>query len=169
MKIFVRVLLVVFVIFFLFGITRSRAQFFVFGNPLEGKPAPEFTLPTLMNEAVTMSEYRNGQPALMFFWATWCPHCREALEDLNARAAEIETQGIKTILVDVGEARSGVESYLADHSITLDVFLDESSSVAQEYSLLGVPTFYLVNKEGIIKSVEHSLPENYTDILSSAN
>lgn len=169
MKIVIRVLVVVFVIFFLFGISRSRAQFFVFGNPLEGKPAPEFTLPTLMNEAVTMSEYRNGQPALMFFWATWCPHCREALEDLNTRAAEIKNQGIKIILVDVGEARNGVQSYLVDHSITLDVFLDESSSVAQEYSLLGVPTFYLINKQGIVRSVEHSLPEDYVEILSSEN
>ena len=169
MKIAIRILLVMFVFLFIFGIARSRAQFFVFGNPLEGKPAPDFTLSTLTQKAVTMSVYRSGQPAMIFFWATWCPHCREALDDLNARSVELEKQKIKIILVDVGEIKADVESYLNDHKVTLDVFFDEDSSISEKYSLVGVPTFYLINKEGIIKSVEHSFPEDYSTLLKSAN
>lgn len=169
MKIVGRILLVVFIFLFIFGISRSRAQFFIFGNPLEGKAAPDFTLATLTKESVTMSEYREGQPAILFFWAIQCPHCREALDDLNVRAPEIQKQGFKIILVDVGESKFDVESYIKDHNVGLDVFLDEDSSVASDYSIIGVPTFFLVDKDGIVRSAEHTFPEEYQNLLKTSN
>jgi peroxiredoxin len=137
----------------------------MFGNPLEGKAAPDFTLSTLTKNSVKLSEYRQGQPAIIFFWATWCPHCREALEVLDARAFEIEKQGIKVVLVDVGEDKGDVASYLKAHNIKADVFLDEDTSVSNDYSILGVPTFFLVTQEGMIKAVQHTFPEDYQEIF----
>jgi len=166
MKIVARIVLIAFIFLFVVGLARSRAQLFMFGNPLEGKEAPGFALSTLTKETVKLSEYRGKESAIIFFWATWCPHCRTALEDLNSRANEIQKQGIKIILVDVGEQKSQVKDYAQQHQVTLDIFLDEESSVASDYSILGVPTFFLVNKEGIIKSVKHALPEDYQSILT---
>ncbi len=166
MKVVGRVVLIVLVFLLVFGLARSRAQLFMFGNPLEGKKAPDFTLATLNKPSLSMSAYRAGQPAIIFFWATWCPHCRTALEDLDARAAEVEKKGIKIVLVDVGEPRAQVKEYAADRQVTLDIFLDEDSSVSNDYSIIGVPTFFLVNKEGVVKSVKHLLPEDYQKILT---
>ena len=115
-----------------------------------------------------MSEYRQGQPAIIFFWATWCPHCREALDTLGARVPEIEKQAIKVIVVDVGEGKNDVESYLKAHDVKLEVFFDEDSSVSSDYSILGVPTFFLISSEGTIKSVQHTFPEDYQEILKSS-
>ncbi|MCX5680735.1 MAG: redoxin domain-containing protein, partial [Candidatus Omnitrophica bacterium] len=107
-KIVGRVVLIVFIFLLIFGLSRSRAQLFTFGNSLEGKSAPEFILSTLTKKDIKLSELRNGQPAMIFFWATWCPSCRETLGALNVRAPEIEKQGLKIILVDVGESRADV-------------------------------------------------------------
>jgi len=166
MKVIGRVILIVLFFLLVFGLARSRAQLFIFGNPTEGKAAPDFTLSTLTKDAVTMSTYRGNQAAILFFWATWCPHCRTALEDLNTRATEIQNQGIKIILVDVGEPKAQVKEYADARKVTLDVFLDEDSAVSSDYSILGVPTFFLVNKEGIIKSATHLLSEDYQKILT---
>jgi peroxiredoxin len=168
MKIMGRVILIAIVFLLVFGLSRSRAQLFMLGNPLEGKTAPNFLLPTLTKEAVNLSEYREGQAAILFFWATWCPHCRTALEDLNARAQEIQSQGIKIILVDVGEQKDQVKDYSEQRRITLDVFLDEDSSVASDYSVVGVPTFFLIDKEGVVKSIKHALPQDYQELLTQA-
>ena len=54
---------------------------------LIGKPAPDFTLDTLSAKQVNMTSYRSGKKAIIFFWATWCPHCRVQLKELNARRA----------------------------------------------------------------------------------
>lgn len=169
MKIIVRVLLVALVFLFFFGIARSRAQFYIFGNPLEGKPAPEFTLSTLKKTAITMSQSRDKKPALIFFWAIQCPHCREALEDLNMRAVTLESKGLKVLLVNVAEEREDVEEYLGDQGIVLDTFLDENGTVARDYYLIGVPTFFLIDKKGIIKSAEHSFPEDFQTLLESSD
>ena len=166
MKIVGRVVLVVLLFLLVFGLSRSRAQLFMLGNPLEGKPAPSFSLSTLAKKTVSLDEYRQGQAAILFFWATWCPHCRTALEDLNAQAKDIQSQGIKIILVDVGEPKAQVKEYIEERKVTLDVFLDEDSSVSNDYSIVGVPTFFLINKEGIVKSVKHLLSEDYQKILT---
>lgn len=167
MKMIGRVVLIVLVLLLVFGLSRSKAQLFMFGNSQEGKPAADFTLSTLTQKAVTMSAYRGNAPAILFFWATWCPHCREALHDLNARASEIQAQGVKIVIVDVGEDRAQVKNYVDAHGITLEVFLDEDSLVAGDYMIVGVPTFLLINKDGIIKSVTHVLPQDYQTILTA--
>jgi peroxiredoxin len=169
MKIVGRIVLIAVVFLLIFGLSRSRAQFFSFGNGLEGESAPDFTLSTLTKDNITMSVYRGGEPAILFFWATWCPHCRSALEELNAKASQIQQQGIKIILVDVGEPKDQVRSYMVERKLTLDVFLDEDSSVSSRYSLVGVPTFFLINKEGVVKSVKHELSGDYLKSLTENN
>ena len=156
-----------FLIVFVFGLSKVNAQFFLFGNPLEGKKAPDFTLSTLKKTSVNMTEYRDGKSAILFFWTTWCPHCRSALRNLNTQYAEIEKKGIKFILINIEESKSQVASYLKRNSIRLDVFLDEDGSVAGDYALVGVPSYYLIDKNGIVISVGHDLADDYKDLLVS--
>ncbi|MBE2196670.1 MAG: TlpA family protein disulfide reductase, partial [Anaerolinea sp.] len=46
-----------------------------FGGAFVGQLAPDFTLPTLEGDLVTLSKLR-GQPILINLWASWCPPCR---------------------------------------------------------------------------------------------
>ena len=135
-------------------------------NSFIGKKAKDFTLETLSAKKVNMTDFRDGQSAIIFFWATWCPHCREQLAALNANRQEIEGKGIKIILVDTGESADEARSYVKRNQIQLEVFLDEDQTAAEDYGLIGVPTFFFVDKKGVMKAVEHYLPENYEDILS---
>ena len=135
-------------------------------NQSIGKMAPDFTLDTLNAKSVNMTKFREGKGAILFFWATWCPHCRLALKGLNQMAGDFEKKGIKLFLVDIGEDSDQVRQYIQKNKITLDVFLDMESTLAEPYGIIGVPTFVFVGSEGKIKSVEHSLPKNYEQILS---
>lgn len=143
----------------------ARAQFFFMENPLVGRPAPDFTLKTFNGEKVNMTKFRDNKSAILFFWATWCPHCREALKDLNKNRADIESKGIKVILVDMEESEQEIRRYMERNKIDMTVFLDQDSSLADPYGIIGVPTFVLVDSQGIVRAVEHSLPRNYEEIL----
>ncbi len=152
-------------IFSFFNFSYASGQMFMEKNPFIGKAAKDFTLDTLSAKKVNMTHFRDGKSAIVFFWATWCPHCREQLSSLNANRQEIEGKGIKIILVDIGENADQVRSYVEKNQVHLEVFLDEDQTSAEDYGLIGVPTFFLINKNGMTQAVEHHLPENYEEIL----
>ena len=128
-----------------------------------GKAAPDFTLQTTSGQEMNMTKFRNGDNAIIFFWATWCPHCQVALSKLNQEQGNIAKKGIKIILVDLEENAQEVRSHLKRGKIDLNVFLDQEGSLSEPYGIIGVPTFYFVDKDGIVQAVEHSLPKNYEE------
>ncbi len=151
--------------FFAITLTKASSQSFIFKNPLEGKKAPSFSLSTLDERSVDFSKYRENKKTVLFFWTTWCPHCRTALRDLNSRQDEIKQRNIALVTVNVGENRSNVESYRRKNNITMDIFLDEDSSVSEKYGVSGIPSFYYINEDGIIKATNHNLPENFETLF----
>ena len=127
-------------------------------HPLTGKPVPDFTLMKTDGTKSSLNEARAGKKAVIFFWATWCPHCRTDIQALAGRVEEFKSENIQIVLVDVGEDKSNVVSYLTAQKISVVSFLDTEEEVAQQYNLLGVPTLFFVGQDGIIKSVRHDLP-----------
>jgi peroxiredoxin len=148
--------------------TGASAQFSYMENELIGQPAPNFTLNTVSGEKIEMNQYRDGKNAIVFFWATWCPHCRSALKELNAKSEQIEAKGIKLVIVDLGEEKNVVSKYLQKNKIGFNVFLDVESELGETYGLIGVPTFFFVDQKGIVKAVKHSLPEKLESMFAAS-
>ncbi|MFH1359524.1 MAG: TlpA disulfide reductase family protein [Candidatus Omnitrophota bacterium] len=158
-------LVIVLLLFFVFTPSFAMGQLFFFGNSLEGKPAPDFTLSTTSGQKLNMTAVREGKSAIIFFWATWCPHCRSALNELNQKEKDIQQQGIKLMVVDLGESSKVVSAYQKKYNITIDMFLDTDSALGETYNIIGVPTFFLVDAKGIVRSVGHALPDDYARFL----
>lgn len=160
-----KAILLAFLVTIPLGTTHASGQLFFMENPNIGQAAPDFTLDTLRSKNVNLTQYRDGKSAIVFFWATWCPHCRVALKELNKNSAQLTEKGIKLVLVDIGESAAEVKEHLERNKIDFDVFLDEESSLSEPYGIIGVPTFYFLDDKGVVKAVEHSIPDNYEDIL----
>jgi len=136
-----------------------------FGNPLIGKEAPDFTLDTTEDNVLSIREYREEKSAILFFWATWCPHCRRELIRIQENLSMMDQRGIRMIFINVSEDPQTVRSYLDKNRLDIEVFLDGEGKVADDYGVYGLPTFIFVDRDGIIKKIEHVLPENYEEIL----
>ena len=58
-------------------------------SPLIGKPAPEFTLPSLQDASYPVSSKELlGQPWVLNVWGTWCGGCRQEHDTLLTIAAQ---------------------------------------------------------------------------------
>lgn len=147
--------------------SNAMGQFLAFGNPIVGDPAPDFALESLDGSRIAFSEFRASQPAIIFFWATWCPHCRTELQTLALKKTEFERKGIRLVLVDLEEPADAVKDYLSRNGIDYNVLLDSDSKVAGQYFLVGVPTFVFVGSDGVVRAVEHALPPNYEGLLEN--
>jgi len=143
----------------------TSAQSFMFSHPMLGQPAPDFTLTTVRGNAVNLTAARAGQPAMVFFWATWCPHCRQELRKLYKQLSTIEQKGIRVIIVDIQESAQQVQGYLRRQKINADICLDLTGEVVDRYRVLGIPVYFLIDAQGIIRTVKNTFPNNYSGLL----
>ncbi len=128
---------------------------------LVGKAAYDATLPTALGRQKSLSQAREGKKAVLFFWATWCPHCHDEITRMNRNMDAITAKGIKIVLVSIGETKEDVAAYLKYNHVPLDSFLDEDNALQGPYDLVGVPTLVFVDEKGIIREVRHDFPDDY--------
>ena len=115
------------------------------------QPLPALTLRDAAGAAVDTATLR-GQPFLLNFWATWCPPCDDempALETLYRREGDA---GVRVIAVNLQETPEQVMAYAVQRSLTLPMWLDESGTLAAQLDVTYLPTTFLVDAEGVIRS-----------------
>ena len=137
------------------------------GGPLIGKAAPDAVLPKSDGTSASIVGSRQGHKAILVFWATWCPHCYEDIGNINGSFTSIEQKGIKLILVDIGESKETVQEYFLKRQMKLTSFIDEDSTLQAPYRLIGVPTLVFIDEKGVICSVTHEFPSDYTSYFGS--
>jgi peroxiredoxin len=128
--------------------------------------APNFQLKDLGGNTVTLSKYKGKQDVLLFFWTTWCPYCRRGLKVLNEKQAQLSKDGVEILAINVNEPVGKVDSFVRNYALTFKILLDLDADVAENYKLLGFPTYMIVNKKGYIRSSGYTFPEEeYKDLI----
>ena len=169
MKLSIKVAVIAVLVFFPFCSTsQALGQLFIPKSMLVGEPASDFKLRTYMGDLVSLSGTRQDNKAILFFWATWCPHCRTALDELQELEETIKGKGIKLYLIAMGEDAKIIGRYAKRNNLSMDVLLDEDAGVAGQYDVIGVPTFVFIDTNGLIADIRHDLPLSLDDVFVSA-
>lgn len=117
-------------------------------------PATDFSLKDIQGKTFKLSSQR-GNPVVMFFGTTWCPACRGEIPAYKAIYEKYAGRGLKVVYVDINESAEKVARFAKTNSLPYIVLLDNDGNVASDYSIIGVPTLILVNKEGNIINISH--------------
>jgi len=118
------------------------------GGEGEGARAPEFTLPDLLGNKISLADHR-GRPVIIDFWATWCAPCVEQIPVLNAfQAAHYGEVSVLGIAVD-SRGIEVVAPFATEHGIQYPVLLG-NESLAQKYGAFGFPSLYVIASDGRI-------------------
>ncbi len=120
--------------------------------PEVGHPAPDFTLKDLDGNTVRLSDLQ-GKVVFINFWATWCPPCRAEMPEIEAVHQEYKDKGVVVIGVDMSEPESMVRQYIQEGGFSWIIALDSTGEVARDYQIVGIPTSFFLDKEGIIRAV----------------
>lgn len=113
-------------------------------------PAPDFTLKNRITGAdVKLSNYR-GRVVMVNFWAPWCPPCREELPDLVGLYEANRGKGFELLGVFVSGDPGEVDQMVRQHGIDYPV-LTGDESVARAWLVNGIPTTYIIDKEGVVR------------------
>ncbi|GAH42168.1 unnamed protein product [marine sediment metagenome] len=108
-----------------------------------GKIAPDFSLPDVNGNLVTLAEFR-GQDVLLVFGNTRCPHCATRIPLLN----ELNRNEFKVVFVALGGTKETIARYIEDLNIRFQMLLDPDRSVGRKYNVQRVPTGYIIDQNG---------------------
>ena len=116
-----------------------------FDEPVE---VPDFSLPLIGGGEAKLSDYK-GKVIFLNFWATWCAYCRTERAGLQATYEKYKDQGFEVLSVSIDRAGSEtVEKFLQEHNITFPNLHDQTSEVALEYGIRGVPATFFIAANG---------------------
>jgi thiol-disulfide isomerase/thioredoxin len=115
-----------------------------------GSEAPDWTLKDHEGNEVKLSSLR-GNIVMMDFWATWCGPCKAAMPGVQKMHEKFADKGVKIYGVNMSEQDGGkaAKKYFADKKFTYGLLMG-GDDVANQYKVRGIPTFYLIDKEGKI-------------------
>jgi cytochrome c biogenesis protein CcmG/thiol:disulfide interchange protein DsbE len=119
-------------------------------SPLIGKPAPEFSLPTLQdpNSNFSPSDMK-GKVWLINLWATWCVSCRAEHHVLNEMVRE---HGVAIVGLDYKDDREAALNWLLQlgNPYLVTVF-DADGRIGIDWGITGTPETFIIDKKGIIR------------------
>ena len=123
-----------------------------------GSPAPDFTLIDTDGNEAKLADFR-GKVVLIDFWATWCGPCIQAMPHIQAisdiyKERDVIVLGINTWENDPGK----VKPFLEEKKITYRILLDSKDEVVEKYGVNGIPTFFILDKDGIIQHTLTGMP-----------
>ena len=101
------------------------------------------------DQKININEYK-GKLLLLNFWATWCAPCKEEMPSLDKLQANPELDKIKIFAINIGkENLDKANKFFLDLNIkNIKLYFDPPTTLAKTFSLRGVPTSILINKEG---------------------
>ena len=117
--------------------------------PEAGEPAPDFTLPSLRGEAISLRDYRRGV-VVVNFWATWCPPCIEETPSLRKFADQMRGLGVTVIGVSVDQDPEALAKFVASAELTFPIVRDPGQAVSSRYGTFKFPESYVIDTEGRI-------------------
>lgn len=117
-----------------------------------GQPAPRYAALTMTADSVSLAGLR-GQVVLMNVWATWCGPCRKEIPELRGLHAKYKDRGLKVIgvSVDADGSDDAIRDFLKEFRMDYTVWRDASETVQATFRMSGVPTTFVIDRQGVLR------------------
>ena len=138
-----------------------------------GKRAPEWTLPTIAGDSISLADLR-GKIVLIDFFYKSCAPCCAALPTLQRMHEKYKEQGVVVIGIDPYDdpVKAEMADFLAKRGIDYTVVFSDRE-LPQKYHVTGYPTLLFINEkskiekvhEGFSQTMEQELEEQIQKML----
>lgn len=114
-----------------------------------GQQAPAWMGQDLVtDQRVVFPEVLQGKPAVLIFWATWCPYCKAFMPYARQIEEDYADQGVKLITFNAKErGRGDPAAYIASLGYPM-IAIDAADAIAEDYGIDFIPGLLIVDGSG---------------------
>ena len=131
-----------------------------------GTPAPDFAATAPDGSTVHLSDFK-GKTVVLDFWSTWCGPCQMSMPHLEKVYSQVKDKNVAVLGVCVWDDKAAYDKWVTDKKGTYDfpTAFDPAgrgpSSIASKlYHVSGIPTQYVIDKDGNIAASTVGYDEN---------
>lgn len=131
--------------------------------------APDFTFTSTSGEYVSSDDLR-GKVVLVDFWASWCGPCKEASPELAHLYKKLDKEKFVLISVSVDRDEPRWRDFLDKHKEEWTQTRDANGHLQRLFfseGQLGLPTYFVIDSEGIIRDKKVGWSPNQDDYLEN--
>ena len=112
---------------------------------------PDFNLEDVNGNSINLSDF-DGKPLVLNSWATWCPFCKNELQDFVTVQKEFGIDKVVFIAIDRGESLEQIRGFINEMNITnnLIFLIDSHDAFYKAIEGFSMPETLFVNGEGKI-------------------
>ena len=111
--------------------------------------APDFSLPDLTGQKLSLSSYR-GKVVLLDFWATWCDPCREEIPHFVELQKKYGAEGLQIVGVSMDDGPEPVREFYQRFKMNYPVVMGNAKTGELYGGVLGLPIAFLIGRDGRI-------------------
>jgi len=108
---------------------------------------PDFSLRTPEGRIVSLAGL-HGKVVVLNFWATWCRECRTEMPAFETLHRRFGARGLVVVGVNMREGAPAAQGYARELGLTFPLVLDPDGTVAARYGVVGLPTTFLIGRDG---------------------
>lgn len=115
-----------------------------------GSPVPATTVD---GRPLSLADLR-GKVVWVDFWASWCPPCRAETPVLRDLYTAHHSEGLELVGVSVQESSvEDIRRYVETYGVTYPVVADLTGAIFRAWRVYGLPTQFLLDRDGIIRAI----------------
>lgn len=116
----------------------------------QGNQAPGWSATEFDGTAVEFPAVTEGRPAVVIFWATWCPYCQVLMPYLQAIHDDYANEGVRIVAVNAKErGRGDPRAYLDELEFPM-VAVREGDRIADDWGVEFIPGLFVVDGSGSV-------------------
>ncbi|MDE2774019.1 MAG: TlpA disulfide reductase family protein [Gemmatimonadota bacterium] len=112
----------------------------------------DWTIRPLDGDPVELEAFR-GNVLFINLWASWCTPCVREMETIERLVARLADTDVRFLIV-AAEGERAVRRHLRRHPYELPIYL-EVDPIPREFGLRGLPTSWVVDRDGRILVLHH--------------
>ena len=108
--------------------------------------------PTAQAELYDINDFKlenfRGKVIYLDFWASWCKPCQKSFPWMNSLKDKFPAARFQVVTINLDADSKDMQRFLDKVPAQFDIYHDPSGRIAEQFQLEGMPTSYLIDRNG---------------------